>query len=386
VRNTILGVATIAAALALGCKKKEEAPPPSPPEVYVVPVVQRDVPVYLDLVGQTQGFQDVEIRARVEGFLDRMDFEEGSFVKKGELLYQIDPKPFQAAVAGAQADVATARARLEKATNDVERYTPLVLKQAVSRQELDNARSAQDAAKSQVEAANAAVDQAKLKLGYTRIVAPISGLVGTTKVKPGNLVGRGEPTLLTTISQIDPILFVVGVSEQDYLRIARRKPGQTSAGARTGIDLTLTDGTVYPYTGRVGTIERAVNPATGTLGVQLVFPNPELILRPGVYGRARVLVDQDKNALLVPQRAVQEQQNLYRVAVVNPDNTVAFRSVQVGPRVDKLWVIKEGLKPGEQVVSEGLQSISDGMAVRTTPMAEQPVATGGHEPSSEKAK
>jgi membrane fusion protein, multidrug efflux system len=251
--------------------------------------------------------------------------------------------------------------------------------------ELDNARSARDAGRSEVAAAKAAVDQAKLKLGYTRIVAPISGLVGTTKVKPGNLVGRGEPTLLTTISQIDPILFVVGVSEQDYLRLAKRNP-QTSAGARTGIELTLTDGTVYPYKGRVGTIERAVNPATGTLGVQLIFPNPQLILRPGVYGRVRVLVDETKNALLVPQRAVQEQQNLYRVAVVNPDNTVAFRSVQVGPRVDKLWVVKEGLKPGEQVVTEGLQSISDGMAVRTTPMSEQPVATGGQEPAPEKAK
>ena len=380
-RNTILGVVTIAAALASGCKKKEQAPPPPPPEVYVVPVVQRDVPVYLDLVGQTQGFQDVEIRARVEGFLDSMDFEEGSFVKKGTLLYQIDPKPFEAAVAGAQAEVATAQARLEKASNDVSRYTPLVAKQAVSQQELDNARSAQDAGKSQVAAARAAVDQAKLKLGYTRIVAPISGLVGTTKVKPGNLVGRGEPTLLTTISQIDPILFVVGVSEQDYLRIARRNPGRTTGGARAGIELTLTDGTVYPQKGRVGTIERAVNPATGTLGVQLVFPNPELILRPGVYGRVRVLIDQEKDALLVPQRSVQEQQNLYRVAVVNPDNTVAFRSVKVGPRVDKLWVIEEGLKPGEQVVTEGLQSINDGMAVRTTPMVEQPVATGGQEPA-----
>jgi membrane fusion protein (multidrug efflux system) len=385
VRNTMLGVVTIAVALASGCKKKE-VPPPPPPEVYVVPVVQRDVPVYLDLVGQTQGFQDVEIRARVEGFLDSMDFEEGSFVKKGELLYRIDPKPLQATVAEAQAEVATAQARLEKASNDVARYTPLVAKQAVSQQELDNARSSRDAGRSEVAAAKAAVDQAKLKLGYTRIVAPIAGLVGTTKVKPGNLVGRGEPTLLTTISQIDPILFVVGVSEQDYLRIARRTPGQTSAAARTGIELTLTDGTVYPYKGRLGTVERAVNPATGTLGVQLIFPNPQQILRPGVYGRVRVLIDEDKNALLVPQRAVQEQQNLYRVAVVNPDNTVAFRSVQVGPRVDTLWVIKEGLKPGEQVVTEGLQSISDGMAVRTTPMAEQPVATGGREPAPEKAK
>jgi membrane fusion protein (multidrug efflux system) len=374
------------AALSLACRQPAPAAPPPPPEVYVAPVVQRDVPVYLDLVGQTAGYQDIEIRARVEGFLDAMDFREGSFVRKGDLLYRIDPKPFQAALAGARADVATAQARVDKTNTDVERYTPLAAKQAISQQELDNARSAREAARSQLDAARAAVEQARLNLSYTRVLAPLTGLVGITKVKPGSLVGRGEATLLTTISQIDPIIFQVGVTEADYLRVVRSRAPQAGGTPRAeGIELTLADGTVHPQTGRVGTIERAVNPETGTLGAQLWFPNPNYVLRPGQYGRARVLIDTRKNALLVPQRAVQEQQGLYSVAVVNADQTVAFRNVHVGPRVDDLWVIEKGLSPGDTVVAEGLQAIRDQMAVRTKPMDEPaPVATSGKSPDKAK--
>jgi len=365
-RQRILAAAAVAV-FAAGCKEKPAPPPPPPPEVYVTDVVQKDVPVYLELVGQTLGFQDVEVRARVEGILESMDFREGSFVRQGQVLYTIDRKPLQATVAAARADQATAEARLAKANNDVARYTPLAAKQAVSQQELDDAKARQDAARSEVEAAKAAVESASLDLGYTRINSPISGLVGTTLVKPGNLVGRGENTLLTTISQIDPILFRVGVTEADYLKVARRDPSRAgeSPSAR-GIQLTLSDGTVYSQTGKIGVVDRAVDPTTGTLGLQIEFPNPEQILRPGQYGRARVLLENKAAALLVPQRAVQELQNLYSVAVVE-GNKVAFRNVKVGPRVDSLWVIEDGLKPGDKVVVEGLQRITDGATVDAKP-------------------
>jgi membrane fusion protein, multidrug efflux system len=209
------------------------------------------------------------------------------------------------------------------------------------------------------------------------VTSPIDGLAGTTQVKSGNLVGRGESTLLTTVSQIDPIIFRVGVTEADYLRVIKRDPSRAGAEPRAGgIQLTLADGTVHTQTGRVGPIERAVNASTGTLGIQLLFPNPEGVLRPGQYGRARILLDTKANALLVPQRAVQELQNLYSVAVVSGDK-VAFRNVKVGPRVDSLWVIEEGLEPSDQVVAEGLQAIRDGMTVRT-----KPVATSGQKGES----
>jgi membrane fusion protein, multidrug efflux system len=365
----MLVVVAIATALTAACEKPQ-AVAPVPPEVYVTSVVQKDVPVYLDLVGQTQGFQDTDIRARVEGFLETVNFREGSFVRRGDLLYQIDPKPLQATLAQAKADQATAEARLAKATNDVQRYTPLVAKQAVSQKELDDARAAQDGALSQVEASKAAVEKATLDLGYTRVFSPISGLVGTTQVKPGSLVGRGESTLLTTVSSIDPMIFKVAVTEADYLRLIKRDPSRAGAEPRAdGIELTLADGTVHPQTGRLGPVERAVNASTGTLGVQLLFPNPDNVLRPGQYGRARLLVDQKNGALLVPQRAVLELQNLRSVAVVSADNKVTFRNVKVGPRVDTLWVIEEGLQPGDQIVAEGLQAVSDGVTVRTKPLA-----------------
>jgi membrane fusion protein (multidrug efflux system) len=369
--------AAVAAALNVACEKPAAVAPP-PPEVYVAAVVQKDVPVYLDLVGQTQGFQDVDIRARVEGFLDNVNFREGSFVRRGDLLYQIDPKPLEAALAQTRADQATAQAQLEKANNDVARYTPLVAKQAVSQKELDDARAAQDAARSRVEAAKAAVEKAALDLGYARVASPINGLIGTTLVKPGSLVGRGESTLLTTVSTIDPMIFRVAVTEADYLRIIKRDPARAGAEPRaTGIELTLADGTVHPHTGRLGPVERQVNAQTGTLGVQILFANPDSVLRPGQYGRVRILLDTRAGALLVPQRSVQELQNLFSVAVVGSDNKVAFHNVKVGPRVESLWVIEEGLKPGERVVVEGLQRIRDGLTVTPKPAPAPGVAEPG---------
>jgi len=366
-RGSMLVAAFMAAALSAACEKPAAVAPP-PPDVYVTEVVQKDVPEYLELVGQTQGFEDIDIRARVEGFLETVNFREGSFVRKGDLLYTIDRKPLEAALAQARADQATAQARLDKASNDVSRYTPLVAKQAVSQKELDDARAQQDAGRSEVEAGKAAVEKAALDLSYVRITSPISGLIGTSLVKPGALVGRGESTLLTTVSSTDPIIFKVALTEADYLRVIKRDPTRAGAEPKAGgIELTLADGSKYPQTGRIGPVDRQVNASTGTLGVQILFPNPDNILRPGQYGRGRILIDNRKGALLVPQRAVQELQNLYSVAVIGGDNKVAFRNVKVGPRVDSLWIIQEGLKPGEKVVVEGLQRIRDGLVVTPKP-------------------
>jgi membrane fusion protein, multidrug efflux system len=368
-------------AAAAGCAK--QAPPAAVPEVYVADVVQKDVPVYLEIVGQTRGSQDVEIRARVEGYLDAVKFTEGAFVAKGAPLYQIDPKPLEAALANAKADLATAEARLGRTNNDVARYRPLAAQQAVSQQELDNAISAQEAARAQVDAGKAAVDKATLDLGYTSITSPLDGLVGTTNVKAGNLVGRGESTLLTTVSQVDPILFRAGISEAEYLRIAKRvqETGQRAGGAE--IELILADGTVHPHKGRIDAIERAVDPTTGTLAVQFTFPNPGRVVRPGQYGRARFVLETKAGALLVPQRAVQELQNLYSVASVGSDNKVTFRNVKVGPRVDGLWVIEEGLKAGEKVVVEGLQKVREGSQVNAKPVPPAAKGTGAAEPAGE---
>lgn len=369
--------------VATGCAK--QAPPvASAPEVYVADVAQRDVPIYMEVVGQTKGAQDVEIRARVEGYLNSVRFTEGAFVTKGTPLYEIDPLPLQAALANAKADLATAEARLGRANNDVTRYRPLAETQAVSRQELDNAISAQEAARAMVDAAKAALDKATLDLGYASISSPIDGLVGTTNVKAGNLVGRGESTLLTTVSQVDPILFRGGVSEAEYLRLAKQvqeSGKRPEAGA--GIELILADGTTHPHKGQVDAIERAVDPTTGTLAVQIRFPNPGRVVRPGQYGRARFVIETKAGALLVPQRAVAELQNLYSVAIVGSDDKVGFRNVKVGPRVDGLWVIEEGLKPGERVIVEGLQKVREGAAVSPKPVPAEPAGKGAAEPATE---
>ena len=369
-KSAFVALSIALAVVSAGCGKKEQGPS-APPEVYVADVVQKDVPVYLELVGQTKGSQDVEIRARVEGYLDSVNFTEGSFVRKGAPLYQIDPKPFEASLAQARAELETRKARLAKTNNDVTRYTPLAAQQAISQQELDNALAAQDAAKAQVDAAQAAVENATLDLGYTTIKSPLDGLVGTTNVKAGNLVGRGESTLLTTVSEVDPILFRGGMSEAEYLRLAKKIEERKAAGQAPegpGVELILADGTVHPHKGRVDAIERAVDPTTGTLAIQVRFANPDRLVRPGQYGRMRARVEVKKDALLVPQRAVAELQNLYSVAVLTEGDKIAFRNVKVGPRVDGLWVIEEGLKPGEKVVVEGLQKVREGAVVSPKPV------------------
>src|SRR5215475_8521285 len=345
------------------CSKKEASTPPPPPEVQVAEVVQKDVPIYIELVGATLGSEDVEIRARVEGYLVSMNFTEGSFVRKGQLLYKIDPQPFEAALAEATSNLATASARLEKTNNDVARYTPLAKEKAVSQQELDNALSAREAAEAQVAANDARVAKAKLDLAYTSVTSPIDGLIGTTQKKVGSLISRGE-TLLNTVSKIDPILFRCAIAEAEYLRLARRGADRDkSLEKKFGVELILADGTVFPHKGRLDAIERAVDPTTGTLTGQFRFPNPQDILRPGQYGKARFVTDVKENALLVPQLAVQEIQGLYSVMVVNPDATVEQRMVKASDRVGNSWVIDSGVKAGEKVIVEGLQKVQPGVKV-----------------------
>lgn len=347
----------------VACSKTEAPPPPPPPEVQVAEVTQNDVPISIELVGATLGSEDVEIRARVEGYLVSMNFTEGSFVKKGQLLYRIDPQPFEAALAEAKANLATAHARVDKSNNDVARLTPLAKQQAVSQQELDNALSAQEAAQAQVAAYDAKVAKTKLDLAYTTITSPIDGLIGTTQKKVGSLVAGGE-TLLNTVSQINPILFRCAIAEAEYLRLARRDAiRDKSENQKFGVELILADGSVHPHKGRLDSLERAVDPTTGTLSGQFSFPNPERILRPNQYGRARIVTDVKQAAVLVPQRAVQEIQGLYSVMVVKPDETVEQRMVKVGERVGNLWLIDSGAKPGEKVIVEGIQKVRPGVKV-----------------------
>ena len=346
-----------------GCSK-EEPPPPPPPEVTVAEVVQKDVPIYIELVGSTLGSEDVEIRARVEGYLTSVNFTEGSFVRKGQTLYKIDPQPFEAALSQAQANLSTARTRLDKTNNDVARYKPLAAEKAVSQQELDNALSAQEAARFQVTAYDALVEKAKLDMAYTTINSPVDGLIGTTQKKVGSLVGRGENTLLNTISQINPILFRCAIAEAEYLRLARAGADKDkSLEKKFGVELILADGTTFNHKGRLDAIERAVDASTGTLTGQFSFPNPERILRPGQYGKARFVTDVKGSALLVPQLAVQEIQGLYSVMVVKPDATVEQRMVKAGERVGNVWIIDSGLKPGEKVIVEGIQKVKPGVQV-----------------------
>ena len=350
-------------AAGVGCSK-EEAPPPPPPEVLVAEAVQKDVPIYIELVGSTLGSEDVEIRARVEGYLVSINFTEGAFVRKGQPLYKIDPQSFEAALNQAKGNLETAQAGLEKTNNDVARYEPLFARQAVSKQELDNALSAQQAAKAQVDAYKAAVAQAQLNLGYTNITSPVDGVIGTTQRKIGSLVGRGESTLLNTVSQVNPILFRCSIAEAEYLRIARRnQQSGKPADKQANVELILADGTVFTHKGRLDAVERAVDPTTGTLTGQFIFPNPERLLRPGQYGKARFAIDVKEDAVLVPQLAVQERQGLYSVMVVKPDATVEQRTVKAGERVGNLWIIDSGVKPGEKVIVEGIQRVQPGMQV-----------------------
>ena len=355
----------LSAAAAAGCSK-QEAPPPPLAEVKAATVLQKDVPIYVEAIGQTRGSTEIEVRARVEGFLQTVDFKEGTPVQKGQLLYTIDPQPFQAALAQARGKLAEAEAQLARAKQDVIRYEPLVAKNAISRQEYETAVVVQRAAEASVEAARAAAQRAEIDLGYTKVVAPEDGLVGKTEVYAGTLVGRGQSTLLTHISQVGTIHVRFTIPERDYLFYARRNAerGGDPQGRRLPFELVLADGTVHPHKGQLTFVDRNVDAQTGTIMLEAAYPNPGGIVRPGQYARVRAAVDVKLGAILVPQRAVTEMQGINSVAVVGGDGTIEIRMIKAAERIGTLWVVDSGLKAGENIVVEGIQKVRPGVKVK----------------------
>lgn len=344
------------------CSSNSEKPTPPPPGVTITTAVQRDVPVYQEWVGTMLGNVTADIKPKVEGFLLTRLYTEGSFIKKGQPMFQLDTRQAQASVEQAQAQLETARAVLAQSQIDVNRYTPLVAERAVSQAELDRANSTRIAATAQVEGAQAALDNSKLNLGWTRVVSPISGVSSIAKSNVGDLITPN--TVMATVSAVDPIYVDFGVSEQDYLRMSRAKTGQT---AGRDLVLVLGDGSVFPHHGQALLVNNDVDSRTGTIQVRATFPNPGNLLRPGQYARIRAVTENRRSAVLVPQRAISELQGVYQVGVVSSDNKVAIRTVKPGPLFGDMWVIESGLQPGDRVVVDGLQRLRDGMTVAPTP-------------------
>jgi membrane fusion protein, multidrug efflux system len=376
-RGASLTALALAASLA-GCGDKSAAPPP-PPSVTVMPVQVRDVPVYREFTGETKGADDVEIRARVAGFLERQAYTEGTPVRRGALLFVIDPKPLEAALRRARADRAEAEARFERATVQANRLRPLAAQNAVSQQDLDNALASEQASRAAVDAARAAETSAELDLSYTRVTSPIDGMAGIANVDVGQYVGSPDPTVLTVVSALDPIKVSFNISESEYLELARA----TSAGGRLHrnpqaiVELQLADGSVHPEKGRVTIVGRGVDPGTGTMLLEAEFPNPQGIVRPGQFARVRIPVTVAKDAIVIPQRAVQELQGTYNVYVVGADSTAEIRPVKPANRVGSDWVIGEGLRPGERVIVDGLQKVRPGAKVAPTAAASSPDSAAG---------
>ncbi len=357
--SVVLGIVVIL----IGCSGEEAAAPPPPP-VTVATVVSHNVPVFSEWVGQTRGSVNTEIRARVQGYLDAVEFPEGTVVRQGQTLYRINPLEYEAYLNRAKGELAQAEANLARAEADVVRYKPLVAENAISREEYETSVSLREANQAAVRAARAAVQKAELDLGYCTVRAPITGLAGKTEVQIGNLVGRGDNTLLTTISQIDPIRVRFSLSEQELLRFRRQnRPAQTRS---IDLQLILADGSIHEHPGRLVLADNRVDPSTGTLLLEAEFPNPEKLLQPGQFGRIRAVTQLRQNAVLIPQRAVTELQGQARVVVLGPKNTVSFRTVTLGPMVGSGYVVDAGLKPGEKIVIEGLQRLRDGITVTPT--------------------
>jgi membrane fusion protein, multidrug efflux system len=406
----ILALASVAP-LVMTLRSKPKLQQPVAPGVEVVQVIQKDVPVYREWIGTLDGMVNAEIKAQVTGYLLKQVYTEGSVVTAGQPLFEIDPRPFRAALDQAKATLAQAEGRVAEANSqlleaqaqvlrseanqgrtqlDVNRYIPLAKAGGVTEQDLDNAVQANLAAKAELEAARARVETAKaaivsakaavaagratvvtaeLNLGFTKIVSPIAGIAGIANAQIGNLVNAGGDRL-TTVSTMDPIKVYFTASEQAYLRYVRTNPNPTERRAHTlqlDLELVLADGNIYPRRGRVFFVDREVDPKTGAIRLAGVFPNPENELRPGQYGRVRAITEIRKDALLVPQRAVIELQGGYQVAVVGGENKISIRSVKVGERSGSMWVIEEGLKSGETVVAEGLQRIRPNVVVNPKP-------------------
>ncbi|MGA3178790.1 MAG: efflux RND transporter periplasmic adaptor subunit [Verrucomicrobiota bacterium] len=349
---------------AAGCEKAQKAPPPPPPEVEVMTVATTNVPVYQEWIGSLDGFVNAQIRAQVSGYLMSQGYKEGGVVTNGQVLFEIDPRVFAAALAQANAQLGVAKAQLDKANLDVERYTPLVKVDAISKEELEDAVQAKAGAQANVEAANAAVQQARLNLDFASVRSPVNGIAGMALAQVGDLVGPGSSNL-TTVSALDPIKAYITVSEQYYLdHLAGHLDQQ--GGSDLELDLILANDAVYPQKGKFYFVDRQVEPGTGAIQVAVTFPNPDNVLRPGQYARIRARTEVRQGVVLIPQRAVTELQGSYQVDVVkevNGTNMVEIRPVQVGAQFGKLWVIEAGLKPGERIIVEGLQKVRQDSAV-----------------------
>ena len=348
-----------------GCKKKP-APPP-PPEVQVITLAPTNVPIFEEWIGTLDGYVNAQIHAQVTGYLLTQNYAEGRDIKKGDLLFQIDPRPFQAELDQANAKLAQDKAQAGKTELDVKRYTPLAQEQAISQEQLDNAVQANLAANAQVKADEAAVENGQLNLGFTKITSPIDGLAGIALAQIGDLVGQSGGSVLTTVSTINPIKVYFQVSEQSYLTFWRRLIGSGNAGETFPLQLIFADGSVYPEPGTFSFADRQVNSTTGTLQIVGLFSNADYMLRPGQYGRVRAQTQTLTNALLLPQRAVAELQGTYQVTVVSETNSVHLQSVTVGEQIGSNWIIDSGLKPGDRVVIEGTQKVKEGAVVNPKP-------------------
>ena len=369
---TGLLISSLVAGFALamvGCGRTQAAAPSPPPEVRVAPVVQQDVPVYSEWVATLDGYVNAQVRPQVSGYIIKQNYKEGSLVRKGQVLFEIDPRPFKAALDRAKGDLAQAEAQLGKSTLDVERDTPLAKARAIAQSQLDNEIQAKLGAQAAIESNRAIVEQAELNLEWTKVTSLIDGIAGIAQVQVGNLVGLNS--ILTSVSQVDPIKAYFPISEQAYVLAQKQSSAAPSKHTvsffGSSLDLILTDGSILAHKGKILLADRQVDPNTGTIRIVAAFPNPGNILRPGQYGRVHVETNMKRGALLVPQSAVAQSQGSYQVAVVGNDRKASMRAVKPGQTVGTMWVIDEGLKPGEQVVVEGLQKLRDGTLVTPKP-------------------
>ncbi|MCP5248546.1 MAG: efflux RND transporter periplasmic adaptor subunit [Candidatus Accumulibacter sp.] len=366
---TTTGLASAALLLMAGCGQKEQAAPPAVPLVDVVTVQQKDVPIYEEWIGSLDGVVNAVIRPQVTGYLIKQNYREGDVVKKGQLLFEIDPRTFEAAVDQAKGLRAQQSALYQTAKANLARVKPLAAKNALSQKDLDDTTGAELSAKASLEAAEAALETAKLNLSFTRIRSPIEGIAGIAKAQIGDLLSPSMPTELTTVSTVDPIKVYFNLSEREYLPLARAMlaDGPKRQRRHVPLELILVDGTTYPHQGEFLLLNRQVDPTTGTFKAAALFPNPDRLLRPGQYGRIRATMAVAKDALLVPQRAVTEIQGKYLLAVVGPDNKVDIRPVTVGNRIGSDWIIASGLQGGEKVIAEGTQKVKAGITVNPKP-------------------
>jgi RND family efflux transporter MFP subunit len=378
----------ICASFATDCSRKPVQVAANAPEVLVTTVTPRDVPRVLERVATLDGFINANINAQVQGYIVSRDYTEGSVVKKGDLLFQIDPRPFEAALAQAKATLAKDQANLAKADADEKRAQDLFAKKVISDQERDTATAAAQSSRANVEADEAAVKTAELNLGYTKITAPIDGLAGFANNQVGDLVGPAATTPLTTVSQIDPIKAIVTVGEGAFTDFFARYPDTEKRQAllkRIDFDLILGSGNVYPRKGKFYALDRNLDPKTGSIRYYVNFPNPDATLRPGQFGKVRFVPDAVHNALVVPQEAVIELQGNFQVAVVDQDNKVSIRPVKMGERIGAMWQVAEGLKPGDRVVVQGVQKTREGSTVTVkewTPPAQQVASDSSSPPKN----